>query len=1189
MRLREVFRYELQYRLRSFATWCYAPFLALMMFWFLAGTEEGAMIAANAPQKIAHGIVLFGGLFGLLVSAALFGDASIRDASASMDPLLYTTRLRKVEYLGGRFLATLLINAIVVLALPLGFWSGTLTVVDATSIGPNRLAAYAQPMLLFVWPNLVLVGAIQFTIGSLSRQVIPVYLATAAVFAGYLVAANYWSDIQHPLLSALADPLGINALFAMTRYWTPSELEAGLIGFPTMLVVNRVLWLAIAAAILAVLHRRFRFAHPSTRSARSGRVPAPSGAEAIGFQRNRGVPRLPGVFGTSTRVRQTFSVARQSLVEVVSGRGFQVGVVAAIGLTVLWGQNVGSTAFDTPTWPVTHLVVGEVLSRRAVFLPWFVIALYAGELVWKHREVGAAEIVDAAPVPTGVALLGRFLALIAIIVAFNSALMVGGVLVQILGGYYNFELGLYLRVLFGLNLLDHVLLAAMAMTIHVLVNQKYVGHMIVLLGSAFKIAGPMSGVHRMLVYDSDPGWTYSDMNGFGPYLAPFLWFKAYWASWALLLFAIAILFWVRGPDTRVIHRLAQSRARFRGPLVRTAAVAVALILVIGGFLYYNISILNDYRGRDEAGWQQVEYERRYKQFESAPQPVITDVDLRVEIHPDDSAADIRGSYQLMNQTGGPIDSVHVVLNLDADVRSISLDRGAKPVVVDEETGYRTFALEQALQPGDSLRLSFDSSLRPRGFRGTSAIQTNVIRNGSYFDRRLLPFIGYQPALELADEASRKRFGLVSRPRLPSADDAEARRHYHTLRNENAVRLEVIVGTAADQTAIVSAPLRRTWTENGRRYFHYGTDEGHFAASVFSARYAVRDDRWHPSTGSGQEIQLQIFHHPEHQYNVDRMIESMKASLDYCTRAYGPYQFRELRVVEIPYAGGGRALLTTVAFGEPFFITRVNEGGGDMMFFGTAHEVAHSWWAGQVRAAPVRGREFLSETLANYSAMMVTEKRLGPEHVRRIYDFQMDRYLSRRSAFERDVPLVDVDEHPHIAYGKGAVAMYTLREHLGDETVNGALRRFVDKRRGAGPPYPTAHELVAELRAVTPDSLQHLIADLFETITLWDVKTERAIVARKDDGQYEVTLDVVAKKMRADSAGVESDTPMDDLVEIGVFREGDQLYLNRHRIRSGRQTVTITVPREPSRAGIDPWRKLIDRNRDDNIVEVKIAS
>jgi len=282
----------------------------------------------------------------------------------------------------------------------------------------------------------------------------------------------------------------------------------------------------------------------------------------------------------------------------------------------------------------------------------------------------------------------------------------------------------------------------------------------------------------------------------------------------------------------------------------------------------------------------------------------------------------------------------------------------------------------------------------------------------------------------------------------------------------------------------------------------------------------------------------------------------------------------------------------VAFAENAFITRDKPGEVDFTFFGTAHEIAHTWWGGQVRRAFAKGGGFVSESMANYSAMMVTEKVLGADQARRVYDFQMDRYLSRRGEFPTDVPLVNVEDHPHISYGKGAVAMYTLRELVGDEPLNAVLRRVVEKYRGGGPPYATSTDLVAELRSATPDSLQYLITDLFETVTLWDVRAERAVVRRTDAGAYEVTLDVVAKKVRADSVGRETETPMNDLVEIGVFAPGSEaspdgpLYLTRHRIRSGKQTITVTVAKEPVRAGIDPRNRLIDRDRENNVVTVE---
>lgn len=1187
MRFGEVFRYELAYRLRSASTWLYAGFLFLIAFWIVhVGATGGATIRTNAPQRVAEATALFCGLFGLLVSAGLFSDAALRDRTVQMDAMLFTTRLRKSEFLGGRFLAALAINSMLVFAIPIGFALTTLMpYLPREEFGPNHLAAYLQPLLLFLLPNLVMTGAILFTIAALTRQTIPVYLGAIGIFIGYLVAANFWSGITNPILSVLLDPLGINALKGMTEYWTASERNTRLIGFPSMLLWNRLLWLAIAAAILGGLQRTFRFTQRNERGRRAVAVDAP-GEERWTHERTSGaVPQIDGVFGPRTRVRQTLAVARQSLLEVMSGRAFQVAFVAAIGFVLLWGWNVGESVFDTITWPVTHLVAEIVLSQRAALIPWLIIALYAGELVWKDRETGAAAFADAMPVRIGVALLGRFLALVAIIVFFQFALMIGGILLQMLRGYYEFELGLYFRIL-GLSLVDYVLLAAFAMTVHVLVNHKYIGHVVVILATIFNTAA-LYGVHHLLIYNSGPRRMYSAMNGFGSILESFVWFKLYWAAWALLFAVVTFLFWVRGPELGMRQRLATARARFTARTARVAALASALILVFGGFIFYNTNVLNRYLPTQEAERPQAEYERRYARYKDLPQPVIAGAELRFEIYPEKYAVDMRGAYKLVNRTGVPIHSVHVETPNGRSyvVRSMTFDRTAKATVVDPEHGYRIFALERPLAPGESLRFSFDVALSPRGFPH-GGWHTSVVRNGSYFDRRLLPFIGYQPGFEVSDENARKRFGLPPQPRMPAAGDAEARRYPSRFRDGDRMHVETIVGTASDQIAVVPGVLRRSWTENGRRYSHYGTRVPEtFGTAVFSAKYAVHEGRWTPSAGgSGQSVALQIFHHPPHRSNLGRMIAGMQASLDYYTSEFGPFPYRELRVVEVPpYSIHGRAFPSAIGFAEANFITRVEPGLVDLTFFGTAHEVAHQWWGGQVRPAYAKGRSFVFESLSNYSAMLVTEKVLGPAEARRVYDYQMDRYLQRRGETGRDVPLLEVDDHPHVSYGKGAVAMYTLREHIGVEPVNAALRRFLEKYRGSGPPYPTSLDLYAELRAVTPPSLHALLTDLFETITLWEVKTQNATARRRRDGKYEVTLDVLAQKMRANSVGVETPTPMDDFIEVGVFVSDNDapIYMARHRIRSGKQTIRIIVPREPSRASVDPFRKLIERERGDN--------
>jgi hypothetical protein len=664
-------------------------------------------------------------------------------------------------------------------------------------------------------------------------------------------------------------------------------------------------------------------------------------------------------------------------------------------------------------------------------------------------------------------------------------------------------------------------------------------------------------------------------------VGPDVWFKLYWAAWALLLAVITCLLWVRGREPGIPARLRVAHGRFRGATLRAAGMAIALIVAFGGFIFYNTNVLNDYRRPDEQGAPQGAYEKRYQQYENVPQPTVVSAGLRAELYPGKRAADLKGTLAMVNRSGLPIDSVHVVTVPDVEVRSLSFDRAAEPVLVDVASGYRIFALDRPLAPGETLELEFDVAWRARGFPNDD-VPTDVVENGSTFNRSWLPMIGYQPMLELSEDRERRHFGLAPQPRA----DASALQYRHPVRNEDWVRVATIIGTDADQVALTPGVLQKTWLENGRRYFQYDTEVPEsFGAMTVSGKYAVREDSW-------RDVALRVYHHSGHAGNLDRVVHGMKASLEFYSEQFGPYQYRHLSIAEIPpYGNYGSAHPGLIAFSEAFFNIRADEGTVDEPFYGTAHEVAHHWWGGHVRGATVPGYGFLSESLANYSAMILTEKTFGAEMARRVYDEQMNRYLRGRAEQSREVPVLDVTSQPYIAYRKGALAMMILRDYIGEARVNTALRRYVEKYQGAGPPFPTSRDLYAELRAVTPGSLHGLLADLFETITLWDLRTEQASVERLRSGEYAVTLEVVARKVRADSGGREAEVPMNDLVEIGIFAASDEarfgapLYLQRHRIRSGTQTIRIVVPREPARAGIDPWRKLFDRDREDNVVTV----
>jgi len=240
---------------------------------------------------------------------------------------------------------------------------------------------------------------------------------------------------------------------------------------------------------------------------------------------------------------------------------------------------------------------------------------------------------------------------------------------------------------------------------------------------------------------------------------------------------------------------------------------------------------------------------------------------------------------------------------------------------------------------------------------------------------------------------------------------------------------------------------------------------------------------------------------------------------------------------------------------------------------------------------------LVESFAQYSALLVMEKMYGRDQIRRFLKYELDRYLRRRGGeVVEELPLARVEEQPYIHYYKGALVMYWLKEVVGEATVNGALAALLAQYAFKAAPYPNTRDFLRLLRAAAGPEHDALITDLFENITLVDAKATGATAVQRPDGTYEVAVEIEAHKLYADGKGVETEAPMDELFDIGVFAAepgkpgftGDAvLSMARRRLHSGKQTVTVVVAKRPSHAGVDPYNKRIDRNSDDNLTKVDV--
>ncbi|MFD2784842.1 ABC transporter permease/M1 family aminopeptidase [Hymenobacter rubripertinctus] len=1200
----QIFKFEIWYRLRRPATYIYFGILLVLsvlmalvtggFFESISAVVGSGKVHLNSPFTInglTNALTL---LPGILLVSAMFGPAVLRDFDSQMHPLLYTAPISKWGYLGGRFFGTLVVTLLVMGGIGVGLFIGALFPgIAADRLGPFHLSYYLAPYLTFVLPNVLLTGAIFFALATLTRQALSTYVGSIVFLVLYFVAQAQLSDLDNQTVAALLDPMGNGALVLLTKYWTPVEKNVRLLWPTGLLGLNRLLWLGVGLLLFAFCYLRFRFEQGATGSAKRSRPQAAPGVVAAPVA--VALPAVSQQFGFAQYFRQYLRLTWLSLRDVLRSPYFIAIVAAGLAFLLAAALQIGKI-FDTSTYPVTAQVI-QILSGSFSLFVLAIVTFYAGELVWKERDARLHQMHDALPIPNWVPFASKLTALLLVPVVLLFIVLVFGIGTQLVSGYTHLEIGLYLRWLFGLKLVDYWLVVVLAVVVQVVVNNKYLGHFVMVLYYVFTIfAGQMGLEHNLLIYGADSGIRYSDMNGFGHFVGPYLWFKLYWGLLAVALAVVANLLWVRGSETDWHTRRALAGRRFTGPARAALLVALLGFGAVGTWIFYNTNVLNTYRGSKARQQLTVQYEQQYGRYHRTPQPRIVAVDVQVDLFPAQQEARVRGQYWLRNKTAAALDTV--ILNLPEDVRIRKMQLGAGgtiAVVADSVLGFYVQRLPRPLAPGDSLALDFDLYYDAPGFEQNTQ-RTGIVANGTFVNNGTLPHIGYNKEAELSEESARKKFGLKPKLRMARLEDTTARANTYIAADADWVRFAATVSTVPDQLALAPGYLQKEWTANGRRYFRYTMDAPILDFYSFqSARYAEHHAKW-------QNVAITIYYQPGHEYNLNRMVRGVQDALSYYTKNFGPYQHRQVRIVEFPgYSAFAQAFPNTIPFSENIgFIAKVDTTDPkdvDYPYYVTAHEVAHQWWAHQVIGAAAQGSTLLSETLSQYSALMVMKQKYGAERMRKFLKYELDAYLRGRST-ERvaEQPLYRVENQQYIHYRKGSVVMYALADYLGEAQVNQALSTYLNKVKFQPPPYTTSLDLLREFRQVTPDSLQYLLPDMFERITLYENKADSVTARQLPDGRYRVDMVLSAKKVYADSAGNERPAQqMNDLVDVAVLArrkingqwQDVPLYRQKRRFRAGTTRVSLVVSGKPEKAGIDPYNLLIDRTPDDNLKTVTI--
>ncbi|MBC6982463.1 M1 family aminopeptidase [Caulobacter sp. 17J80-11] len=1183
--------FEFRYQLRQPVFWVVGILFFLLFFALMAAEQfhlsSGGNIHKNAPTAVAM-MHMVGAMFFMFVTTAFVANVVARDSDTGFGPIVQSTRITKFDYLYGRFLGAFLAASVCFLSVPLGTFVGSLAPwVDPETLGANHLADYAYGYFVMGLPGVFLTSAIFFALATVTRSMMWTYVGVVGFLIAWTTAAISLDRPEFRDTMAVVEPFGQAAFAQATRYWTAAEQNAAAPALEGFLLWNRLLWTGIGFSMLALAYVLFRFETKGAKAKKAEKLKRMTEAKAEAPAAAGPLPKPR--FGAATGLAQLRTRTKLEMGQVFKSPAFFV--LLALGLfNSIGGLWFADEMYGSQIRPVTSTVI-QTLNGTFSLIPMIIAIYYAGELVWRERDRRTHEIIDATALPDWAFVAPKTLAIALVLASTLLISVVAGVLVQAMKGYANFELGKYLLWYVLPQAIDFTLLAVLAVFMQTVAPHKFVGWGLMLLFIIWGFASGSLGLdHNLYNYAGGPRVPLSDMNGQGDFWKGAAWFRAYWSAFALLLLVISYGLWRRGTETRMWPRLRRLPRRLSGPAGALAVLAVLVFVGTGAYIFVNTNVWNEYRNNKDEDRYLADYEKALLPFEKTPQPNVVSVKLDLDLHPHEPRLHALGGYVLENRTDKPLDAVHLRFDRDVKIKRLAMAGAREEKTKYERFNYRILKFDRPLQPGEFRTLVFETELSQRGFKNRGNT-TRLVDNGTFVSNaEFAPQVGMNRNGMLQDRAKRRKYGLPPELRPAKLEDASA--YGRNYIGADWVNADITVTTDADQTPIAPGYKISDVTKGERRTARFRTEAPilHFF-SVQSARYEVKSETY-------KGVELAVYYDRQHPWNVDRMISSLKSGLDYYQAEFGPYQFRQARIIEFPgYADFAQAFANTMPYSEGIgFVADFRDPEKiDYVTYVTAHELGHQWWAHQIIGADVQGSTSLSETLAQYSALMVMEKTYGPDKIRKFLKYELDNYLrSRGGDVIGEMPLMRVENQGYVHYRKGSLVMYLLKDEIGEEAVNRALRNLLQKHAFKGAPYPTSKDLVAALRAEAGPEHQQLITDLFEKITLYDLKAKDLKSKKRADGKWDVTVTVEARKLYADAKGAETAAPiLGESFDLGLFTaepgkkdfdKSDVILFERRPVKSGRQTFTFTVDKAPTWAGVDPYNKRIDRNSDDNLTK-----
>lgn len=1082
-----IFSFEIRQQFKKPFTWVFLGLMFAQGMYYMHHSGEffsADQTYANAPA-IIYTVLAGMGYVSFILTALLGGQALSKDLENRTAALLYTTNADEGSFFWGRFWGA----ALVLLLLNVAYLLGILAYnfLPIPNLGPFSFTALLKGVVLILIPNTLVLYIFSFAAALFSRNARTAYLVVLFSMLLMIFGVSVHDMGIKSVFSLMLDPTVFAVLMSELAHLSPAEKNAFEPDFAGYLLYNRLIWCGLAIIVLILARKRYSFKQFSMQRVKPGKTISMDVTEPIKTVPAPGASSVLLQFSLWSNIKKMWALTWLDFKSVTRPAGFRVFLALLLIIYIfyiaVWQQQYYSSA---PTLPVTLEITNVTIPLSFYFLMFIVI--YTGELMFKDQVTGFSSIADALPLPSWVTVLSKVTAMILVGLCLSTCLLLFGVMVQVIKGYYHFEPEIYISAIFTRwtpKYIGYILLTAFVAGVSA---NRYVTHAVVIVTLVISVV-----FHEIEVIEQNrlnflfsPGTGMNtDMNGNGIFSVAHNSYMVYWLSLCVALLAIGVLAWQRGLPKPIFKRLQLSNKN-SVPWLLTAVMAFAAFFISGRHIYQVVNVSNRFETLEEERASATAYEKLYKRYERNAHPTITNVRGAIDLYAIDRKLSYHVTLGLKNKTNASIDSLHLEWMDFSSMDTLLV--GGQPLELlstDEANRHNIYRLPATLQPNDSLQLEIKGQLHYTGFTNADPQET-LVNNGSVITEDILPFIGYDDRRELKENQYRAANGLAKlESRLPAMQDSVAAKKLYASSQAGWVQYQLHISTDSCQSIVGPGLLSSRWREGNRNHFIYQSEHAdHYRWHILSARYHQTDTVLKGNSGN---VKIEIFSHPGHPYNASHFITAAANAFNYLEPVLGRYPYSTLRIAERPrYGDEIYATTNTIILPEHhgwIADIRRKEDLDYLRFLTAAHIAQH--YLQQLPLSRTQGFPLITEGISTYLAYQQLRHFYGDSSLHQHLVKNHEQYLKGRGAERNTEPVLlqADDEASYASKYKGGYVLYLLSTKIGEQKLNDAITAFVKEAAHSEVPV-NANVFYRHLRNISGDDHHDFLRRAFETLEVF---------------------------------------------------------------------------------------------------------